>query len=541
MQVQATSAGNQQVAPKEFSKLPEQQGDAGAFDAAVNALLSVINNNRQQTFQQTFDTVGNRNMNGRDNAPVADKTFVQVGHAEELSRKVMRMAADAAMRESAFRDTGGGIAASDDDDEMENIKSVSANNNGNSIGGANDETDNRPGLVAAEVVVAEEPAGLAAVVAANEDSPKAVPPAEEQPRLVQIRQEQPRQEQPHDQQNHQVSRRLDILMGHLLMKNDKAEIAAEIPAQAIMADNEMAEVVKADDAMNKVRLVIEPEQTAKNQQTDNLAPEPAKTANAGNVLNQEKVATVHNAENSQGKPAPESAVKVVIAETHDQQQQQPQQEQQADTRRGNRETLIFQYKQAEPVTVDTGKSSPVMAEKVDPASVLNTANAVQAGAQQAAAAANEPVTLDGLRDRMVQEVRYLFQSLGNSKQQAQVHLKLHPANLGELTVRLFFQKGGEITAHFYAASNNVKEVLESSMQQLKSALQQQDLKLNDTQVFLGEYNRDQQENPGFNAEGRGHKITERYSANSDGEEAEAVESSPMREAEDSEYQVNYYV
>ena len=527
MNVQATATSNQQVAPRENLKLPEQQSDPGAFDAAVNALLSVLNSSREQTFQQTFDVAGGRN--AKESAPVSSKGY---DPAEELNRRVMRMINDASARESILRDS-----------DVGSVKG-GAEDLGKGVLDPEGELGNKMGQVIAETVMAEEPVGLTPPVNNSDTAPKVVVQTEEPVAPV----------QPQPQPHHNVHQRLELLLGQMLMKNAPAEVAPEVQVQAVVVDEEAEAVnLKADNQADNARLVVDLEQAAKGKQEANPNPEPVKVVNAGNAPNPEKATVVNNTAENQGKPAPDVAAKIVINESQPQQQQQTQtqqqpqpqaqQEQVADPTRGQRESLLFQYKQAEMAPNDAGKGNQAPADKVEPASVLTTGNANPSGAQQTTMV-NEPVTLEGLRDRMVQEVRFLYQSVGNSKQQAQVQLKLHPANLGELTVRLFFQKGGEITAHFYAASNNVKEVLESSMQQLRTALQGHDLKLNDTQVFLGDYNRQQQEHSELNSEGRGNHVASRYNSNRhNGEETEATDGGrPMREVDESdEYQVNYYV
>ena len=531
MNVQATATGNQQVAPRESIKLSEQQGDAGSFDAAVASLLAVLNTGREQTFQQTFDVAAGRNANAKDSVPVADKASSQ---AEELSRRVMKMATEAAARESGVSEAGNG-----EDEEPEDTDIVRGRGGSHHNVGMN----NQMGQIMAEAIIAEEPVGLTPPVAAEDTAPKVVIQTEEP--LVKA--------QPQTNPHQNVNNRMDLLLGHLLVKNAEPE-APPVQVQAVVAEDEAAEAVnvKADNTNQNPRIVVDLEQQASVKQETNPTSEPVKAVNAGNAPNLEKAAAAANTGENQGKVAPEVVAKVVINETQpqqqpqtgQQQQQQTQEEQVPDATRGQRENQLFQFRQVDPMAAEAGKTNPTVAEKVDPANVFITGNANQTGGQQAAAA-DEPVTLEGLRDRMVQEVRFLYQSMGNGKQQAQVQLKLHPANLGELTVRLFFQKGGEVTAHFYAATNNVKEVLESSMQQLRTALHAHDLKLNDTQVFLNDYNQKQHENPNFNTEGRngGGNVASRYNANRpDGDEPEAAAARPMREVDESdEYQVNYYV
>lgn len=157
--------------------------------------------------------------------------------------------------------------------------------------------------------------------------------------------------------------------------------------------------------------------------------------------------------------------------------------------------------------------------------------------------AQEPVPLASLQDRVLQEIRYIYQNEGAGNRQAQVQLKLHPAQLGELNVRLFFQNG-ELTAHFYAANNSVKEVLETSMQQLRTALEQQDLKLSEASVFVGGGNEQQgQRQPGLSPEDGGWEGTHLYGDNGSYQEngRQSAEPLPAEGHAAADYQVNYLV
>jgi flagellar hook-length control protein FliK len=89
-----------------------------------------------------------------------------------------------------------------------------------------------------------------------------------------------------------------------------------------------------------------------------------------------------------------------------------------------------------------------------------------------------------MKDRIVQEIRYLF-ATQKDELRTQVQLRLEPEHLGQLTIKLFFNKG-ELSAHFYTGNSYVKDILEGSMQQLRDVLGQQDLKLNEALVFAGD-------------------------------------------------------
>ncbi len=94
------------------------------------------------------------------------------------------------------------------------------------------------------------------------------------------------------------------------------------------------------------------------------------------------------------------------------------------------------------------------------------------------------VKLADMRDTLVQEIKRAYYQQ-KSEPLTQVDLKLEPEHLGKLTIKLFFN-GGELNAHFYAGNDYVKDVLEGSIQQLRQTLDQQDLKLNQAFVFVGD-------------------------------------------------------
>ncbi len=71
--------------------------------------------------------------------------------------------------------------------------------------------------------------------------------------------------------------------------------------------------------------------------------------------------------------------------------------------------------------------------------------------------------------------------------QGRTHLRfrLEPEHLGEVVVRLIYRHG-EVSAHFLAGSVQAKEVLESSLPQLREALAGQNLHLQNTSVSVGQ-------------------------------------------------------
>ncbi|MEG6617325.1 flagellar hook-length control protein FliK [Peptococcaceae bacterium 1198_IL3148] len=67
--------------------------------------------------------------------------------------------------------------------------------------------------------------------------------------------------------------------------------------------------------------------------------------------------------------------------------------------------------------------------------------------------------------------------------QTTIHLRLNPEHLGEVTIRLTYNRG-ELNAQFYAATAHGKEALEAVLPQMREALYQQQVKLNDATVYL---------------------------------------------------------
>lgn len=119
------------------------------------------------------------------------------------------------------------------------------------------------------------------------------------------------------------------------------------------------------------------------------------------------------------------------------------------------------FSSTQPAPVQTGTSSPVQTPGDLP----------------------KGVELPDLKERLVQEIRYMYANR-KGEPQTRVQLKLEPEHLGQLTIRLFFSRG-ELSAHFYTGSSYVKDILEGSIQHLREALGQQDLRLNEALVFAG--------------------------------------------------------
>lgn len=67
--------------------------------------------------------------------------------------------------------------------------------------------------------------------------------------------------------------------------------------------------------------------------------------------------------------------------------------------------------------------------------------------------------------------------------QTTMRLRLKPASLGEVTVRLTYNRG-ELNAQFFATTGHGKEALEAALPQLRDTLLQQQVKLTESSVFL---------------------------------------------------------
>lgn len=72
-----------------------------------------------------------------------------------------------------------------------------------------------------------------------------------------------------------------------------------------------------------------------------------------------------------------------------------------------------------------------------------------------------------------------------SSGQTSLKMKLQPEQLGEVTVKLTWSKG-ELSAHFITASGIARDALESSLPQLKELLAQQNIRLSEAAVFMGQ-------------------------------------------------------
>lgn len=110
-----------------------------------------------------------------------------------------------------------------------------------------------------------------------------------------------------------------------------------------------------------------------------------------------------------------------------------------------------------------------------------TAVTVQHNGQNAEIKSAGSTSLEQLGSRFVELVKEM--AVRQQPNYTTVRLKLKPASLGEVLVRLTYQRG-ELNAQFYATTSHGKEALEAALPQLRDTLMQQQVKLNETTVFL---------------------------------------------------------
>ncbi|NQS75784.1 MAG: flagellar hook-length control protein FliK [Peptococcaceae bacterium] len=85
-----------------------------------------------------------------------------------------------------------------------------------------------------------------------------------------------------------------------------------------------------------------------------------------------------------------------------------------------------------------------------------------------------------LKAQLARELKQILNTRQGS-QQTEVQLKLVPEHLGRLTIRMFIEQG-ELSVYFYTGNQQVKEVLEGSLQHLRDSLNQHNLRLD--QAFV---------------------------------------------------------
>ncbi|HHT22782.1 MAG TPA: flagellar hook-length control protein FliK [Bacteroidales bacterium] len=77
----------------------------------------------------------------------------------------------------------------------------------------------------------------------------------------------------------------------------------------------------------------------------------------------------------------------------------------------------------------------------------------------------------------------------DSQGQTSVRLRLHPAELGEVVIRIIYREGN-ITTHFQAASDQVKHLIEGSLPQLRETLSGMQFNLHNASVSVGSEGKD---------------------------------------------------
>lgn len=81
---------------------------------------------------------------------------------------------------------------------------------------------------------------------------------------------------------------------------------------------------------------------------------------------------------------------------------------------------------------------------------------------------------------------------------SEIRIQLKPDSLGKLTIRLIMEKG-EMTAKFIAENHSVKETIESNFSELRDALGQKGINIQNLSVSVGQQGKWQYENQNFKA------------------------------------------
>lgn len=136
-------------------------------------------------------------------------------------------------------------------------------------------------------------------------------------------------------------------------------------------------------------------------------------------------------------------------------------------------------------------------------------------------------------DEVTRVVAMQVQRLTEGRQQkVNLQLKLRPSHLGDLTVRLSLEKGGELKAHFYTDNSMVRDIIEAALNQLKDVLAAQRLLLREAAVFLGD---------GSGNYGQYHQLDRRFEAGTwlTGSGSQVVEN--MEAPEENNSLINYLI
>jgi len=106
-----------------------------------------------------------------------------------------------------------------------------------------------------------------------------------------------------------------------------------------------------------------------------------------------------------------------------------------------------------------------------------------AGAISAQANVVDDVPLEQITRVVAMKIQ---KSIEEGQQKVNLQLKLRPSHLGDLTIKIYLEKGGELKAHFYTDNSAVRDIIEATLNQLKDTLAAQRLLLQEAAVFLGD-------------------------------------------------------
>lgn len=298
----------------------------------------------------------------------------------------------------------------------------------------------------------------------------------------------------------------------------------------VLSDARNANMINTGEVKNVIAMQLEPA-------NENNPASGSTSAGEPQLASEKKIVTVVS-ENTMIKADAENQSGVVSAE----QQRNPEFAYQ-----GGNENKLPNNKPKVVQTMDESKNiisnDTVVAGKVDSGNGLGTGNTTDSSAQFPAQVSSDSikgVPLSNLKDRVLQEIRHIYNNTDGTDRQTQVQLKLEPEQLGQLTIKLYFHRG-ELNAHFYTANNNVKEILEGSLQQLRDSLGQQDLKLNEAFVFVGNGSQNQ-DNSSLYYEGKSQGSTALYGNHNYRKGGDiSTEAAEVGQNETSSWQVNYLV
>ncbi|CCO09169.1 flagellar hook-length control protein FliK [Desulforamulus hydrothermalis] len=120
-----------------------------------------------------------------------------------------------------------------------------------------------------------------------------------------------------------------------------------------------------------------------------------------------------------------------------------------------------------------------------PDSFAINANQAEQTGQQVKPVPQQEVTASQLPAKISEMIRSL--TLQHNPEHTVLRIKLQPAHLGEVQVKLTWSKG-ELSAQFIASTVTAKDAIEAAFPQLKEILAQQDIRLSEAAVFLGQSN-----------------------------------------------------